>query len=117
MREKALQMREEAFTEKALENFKNLCEYYDIPTFTMSDAKNHWEQEFLQDIKERMCSDKDLSDRQLQQLIKILKEDIRWQDKPTERQLKYIISLGGDPELVISKHQASTYISKLKGEK
>ena len=117
MREKALQMREEAFTEKALENFKNLCEYYDIPTFTMSDAKNHWEQEFLQNIKERMCSDKDLTDKQLQQLIKILKEDIKWQDKPTERQLKYIISLGGDPELINSKHQASTYISKLKGEK
>lgn len=41
--------------------------------------------------------------------------DFEVHDRPTERQLRFIASLGGDPDSVRSKRQASSYIDRLKG--
>ena len=115
-RKLALKLREESITHKELESFKTMCEYYDIPMFSLKDSTTAWEEDYLYSMKKRLCQDKDLSNKQLKQLIKILNDNDEWKVKPTERQLKYIISLGGDVNTVNSKTDASKYISKLKGE-
>lgn len=40
--------------------------------------------------------------------------DFEERDRPTERQLRFIASLGGDPSSVRTKSQASSYIDRLK---
>ena len=115
-RELAMKLREESVTEKELTNFKDMCEYYDIPVFSLNDGNTRWEEDFLFSIKKRLCEDKDLSKKQIKRLLSILNSNEKWKTAPTERQLKYITSLGGDADSVDNKTQASKYISKLKGE-
>ena len=115
-REMAFKLREESVTDIQLERFKTMCEYYDIPVFSLRDANTEWEKDFLFSVKTRLCEDKDLTDKQLKTTIDILNKNEDWKTLPSERQLKYIISLGGDETSVNSRAQASKYISKLKGE-
>tara|TARA_R110001592_G_scaffold12326_1_gene59027 strand:- start:912 stop:2216 length:1305 start_codon:yes stop_codon:yes gene_type:complete len=99
---------DERTLEATNEEFVNLCEYYDIPVFDETFAGNDWEREFLASIKTQLLKDKPMSDRQLQQLKRIME-----QEPPTERQLSYLRALGFDG-VVRTKRQASNQIRELK---
>ena len=115
-RKLAIKLREETYTATQQKNFETLCEYYDIPTFANTDATSRWEQDFLHNIKGRMCNDKDLTDKQLNKLMTILK-NTAWLNKASTRQLKYIKDLGGSIDGIETKKDASALIKELKMEK
>ena len=98
------------------ENFSNMCEYYDLPVFTVNVASTDWERRFLNDITMKMSQNKPLTDSQINHLRKIVL------DTPlpaTDKQIWYIKKLGGDdfemPE-GLTKTAASELINTLKGE-
>jgi len=98
------------------QNFADMCEYYDLPPFTVNIASTDWERRFLNDITIRMSQNKPLSDNQLNHLRKIVL------DTPlpaTDKQIWYIKKLGGDDFEIpdgLTKTAASDLITTLKGE-
>ena len=96
--------------------FVDMCEYYDLPTFTANVASTDWERRFLNDIIIRMSHNKPLTDSQLNHLRKIIL------DTPlpaTDKQIWYIKKLAGDDFEVpkgLTKTAASELITTLKGE-
>ena len=98
------------------QNFMDMCEYYDLPAFTVNLASTDWERRFLNDITMRMSQNKPLTDSQLSHLRKIVL------DTPlpaTDKQIWYIKKLGGDDFEIpkgLTKTAASELITTLKGE-
>jgi len=98
------------------EKFIEMCEYYDIPTFTVNVSSNDWERRFLSDLIYKLSRGKSLSEAQLQHLRKIVV------DEPlpaTEKQKWYIKRLAGDDFVIsedLNRTDASELISRLKGE-
>ena len=76
-------------------------------------ATNTWEKRFLQDMKNRVLARKDVSERQMTTLLRIINQQ---HDKPTERQVKYLRVLGYDGDVPSTKSEASRLIDELKKE-
>ena len=98
------------------ETFINMCEYYDLPVFTVNVATTDWERRFLGDITLRMSNSKHLTSSQLNHLRKIIL------DTPlpaSDKQIWYIKKLAGDDFEIpnaLTKTAASDLINTLKGE-
>ena len=78
-------------------------------------ASNEWESRFLFDMEVRVRGRKELTERQLESLMKIIH---RYNDKPTERQVNYLRALGYDGEIEsLTRGKVSKLIDELKEEK
>ena len=64
-------------------------------------------------MKNRVLARKDVSDRQMTTLLRIINQQ---HDKPTERQVKYLRVLGYDGDVPSTKSEASQLIDELKKE-
>tara|TARA_R110000824_G_scaffold222785_3_gene410567 strand:+ start:878 stop:2164 length:1287 start_codon:yes stop_codon:yes gene_type:complete len=98
------------------EKFAEMCEYYDIPIFTVNIASNDWERRFIQSITMTMVKGKPLSESQLNHLRKIV---IDTPLPATEKQRWYIKKLAGEDFEIpkeLTKTAASELITTLKGE-
>jgi len=111
--EEQIAIRQKAHAEQRAIDFSLACEHYDIPTFSEDLATTTWEKRFLQDMKNRVLARKDVSDRQMTTLLRIINQQ---HDKPTERQVKYLRVLGYDGDVPSTKSEASRLIDELKKE-
>ena len=102
--------------QNANEDFKDMCEYFDIPLFTPNMGQSDWDRRFLTDMIRIMSQGKIVSDRQVERIRNIIL------DTPlpaTDKQIWYIKKLGGEdyhypPDININ--EASELIKHLKGE-
>ena len=111
--EEQIAIKQKAHAEQRAIDFSLACEHYDIPTFSEDLATNTWEKRFLQDMKNRVLARKDVSERQMTTLLRIINQQ---HDKPTERQVKYLRVLGYDGDVPSTKSEASRLIDELKKE-
>ena len=78
-------------------------------------ASNQWESRFLYDMEIRVRNKNELTERQLESLMKVIN---RYNDKPTERQVNYLRALGYDGDInSLLRGQVSKLIDELKEEK
>jgi len=83
--------------------------------FSKDMASNQWESRFLHDMEIRVRGKKELTERQLESLMKVIH---RYNDKPTERQVNYLRALGYDGEIEsLTRGKVSSLIDELKEEK
>lgn len=98
------------------EEFAEACNYYGLKPFVSEQGKDNWEESFLKDIKKKMTAGVILSENQVNKLWDILDSDGEVVEA-TQRQKDYLIRLGFEGDLdEISKHDASSWIKKLKGK-
>jgi hypothetical protein len=109
----ANQIREETRNEYEDTALIEACGYYDIPSFTIDMGKNDWETKFLNDMRNRIIQHRELSERQLNALLKIIDPDSAGEDLATRKQINFIKRLGGDPPENLSKKDASVMIDTL----
>jgi hypothetical protein len=96
------------------EEFAEACEYYGIKPFVPEQGKDNWEENFLRDIKKKMLNGTVLSENQVNKLWDIVNGDGNV-ELATQKQKDYLIKLGYEGDLdEISKHDASSWIKKLK---
>lgn len=109
---KQIAIRNSVLREKKEHEFHDACEYFDIPVFNPEMGINQWEKRFLTDMESRVIRRRDLSPRQVTKLKTIIS---RYNDKPTERQVNYLRSLGyeGNTE-ELTKGQVSKLIDEHK---
>jgi len=93
------------------QTFKDMCEYYGMPSFDETFAGNEWERDFLVSIKYLLNDQKELSRRQLETAKRIFE-----QDPPSDAQVKYLRDLGYEGKIP-SKRFASKKIKELKGDR
>ena len=91
------------------DQFEQMCEYYDIPEFTVDMGGNAWETKFLTDIKTRLEKGNNLSDKQLEIVRRIITGGQRM---ATSKQMSYLRHLGYDGEEV-SFTEASRLIDEI----
>jgi hypothetical protein len=91
------------------DQFEQMCEYYDIPEFTVDMGANSWETKFLVDIKNRLEKGSNLSDKQLEIVRRIITGGQRM---ATSKQMSYLRHLGYDGEDV-SFTEASRLIDEI----
>ena len=111
-REKAKKIAEQMKQEETLtsinDDFENMCDYYGVPVFDESFAGNDWERAFLSSVKEQMLKGKEMTDRQLSTLQRVLVKE-----KATEKQINYLLSLGYEGRTTgLNKIQASELIKQ-----
>ena len=104
-------IREEEERVRLEQHWADYCQELGIPTFDESVAINDWERQFVNDIMRRIKSERFISEKQKQRLVKIV---LRANEPATEKQINYIRSLGGEVEGTITKAQASKIIENLK---
>ena len=113
--EEQQEIRKAVYEEQRQAELKDGCDYYDIPLFNKEMASNGWESRFLFDMEVRVRGRKELTERQLESLMKIIH---RYNDKPTERQVNYLRALGYDGEIEsLTRGKVSKLIDELKEEK
>ncbi len=76
-------------------DFAGMCDYYGIVMFDETMGKNDWENGFLRDMKTRMNDGKDLTEKQLNVLRRILTGGERL---ATVKQVRYMLHLGYEGE-------------------
>jgi len=107
-------IRNSVLREKKEKEFRESCEYLDIPVFTIDMAFNDWEKRFLTDVEGRILRRKELSPRQVDKIKSIYE---RYNDKPTERQVNYLRSLGYEGDIsTLTKGKVSSLIDEMKEE-
>ena len=112
---KQIAIRNSVLREKKESEFRESCEYFDIPIFNSDMGINSWEKRFLTDMESRVIRRKELTSRQLSKLKTIIS---RYNDKPTERQVNYLRALGYDGDInSLVRGQVSKLIDELKEEK
>ena len=95
------------FNNQEVEEFKNMCDYYGIPTYDGSFPISIWESTFLLDIRTRLARGQELSSSQLLTLKKICVGE-----KATGKQISYLVSLGYEEDTsILSKRMASALIT------
>ena len=108
-------IRNSVLREKQGYEFRESCEYFDIPVFSVEMASNNWEKRFLTDMEGRILRRRHLSERQVDKVKSIYE---RYNDKPTERQVNYLRALGYDGDISdLTKGNVSSLIDELKEEK
>lgn len=113
--EEQMQIRKSMNEQQRLAELQDGCDYYDIPLFSKGMASNQWEHRFLHDMEIRVRNKKELTERQLESLMKVIN---RYNDKPTERQVNYLRALGYDGDInSLVRGQVSKLIDELKEEK
>ena len=113
--EEQQKIREVMLEEQRVAELRDGCDFYDIPLFSKDIASNQWESRFLHDMEIRVRGKKELTERQLESLMKIIN---RYNDKPTERQVNYLRALGYDGEIKsLTRGNVSKLIDELKEEK
>lgn len=113
--EEQMQIRKSMNEQQRLAELQDGCDYYDIPLFSKDMASNQWESRFLYDMEIRVRNKNELTERQLESLMKVIN---RYNDKPTERQVNYLRALGYDGDInSLLRGQVSKLIDELKEEK
>ena len=113
--EEQMQIRKSMNEQQRLAELQDGCDYYDIPLFSKDMASNQWESRFLYDMEIRVRNKNELTERQLESLMKVIN---RYNDKPTERQVNYLRALGYDGDInSLVRGQVSKLIDELKEEK
>lgn len=102
-----LRMQSQNVQVKKQNSFEEKCNYFGIPVFDSDWGFTTWDKNFLGDMKRILAKGRDLSHRQQETLIKVLKRNTA-----TEKQMKYLQSLGYEGPLV-SKNKASQLIGEL----
>tara|TARA_R100000734_G_scaffold17903_1_gene14396 strand:- start:587 stop:1714 length:1128 start_codon:yes stop_codon:yes gene_type:complete len=109
---KQIALRNSVLREKKEHEFREACEYMDIPVFKPDMGINTWEKRFLTDMESRIIRRRELSERQVSKLIGIVN---RYNDKPTERQVNYLRVLGYEGETEsLTKGEISELIDRMK---
>ena len=62
--------------QNANEDFKDICEYFDIPLFTPNMGESDWDRRFLTDMIRIMSQGKIVSDRQIERIRNIIPQFI-----------------------------------------
>ena len=96
------------------DSFAEACEFYGIEPFSEDIGSNDWERKFLRDVRTRIIDGKNLSDKQMQVLQRILTPN---NDPPTEKQLNFLNRLGYDGEQPNTKTEASRLIDGIMKER
>ncbi len=113
--EEQQKIRQSMLEEQRVAELRDGCDFYDIPMFSKDMASNQWESRFLHDMEIRVRGKKELTERQLESLMKVIH---RYNDKPTERQVNYLRALGYDGEIEsLTRGKVSSLIDELKEEK
>jgi len=98
------------------DTFRDMCEYYDIPVFTLNVATSDWEKQFLTNLIERLSKGKSLTDSQLSHLRKVVVNEPL---PATDKQKWFIKRLAGDDfdiPVGLNRLEASALIDELKGD-
>ena len=96
------------------DSFAEACEFYGIEPFSEDLGSNDWERKFLRDVRTRIIDGKNLSDKQMQVLQRILTPN---NDPPTEKQLNFLGRLGYDGAAPNTKTEASRLIDGIMKER
>jgi hypothetical protein len=96
------------------DSFAEACEFYGIEPFSEDIGSNDWERKFLRDVRTRIIDGKNLSDKQMQVLQRILTPN---NDPPTEKQLNFLVRLGYDGATPNTKTEASRLIDGIMKER
>ena len=115
VREMANEIREETGEEYDDEALMQACTYYDIPLFSLDIGVNDWERRFLNDMRNRLINRRELSEKQLNALMRIIEPNAEDVTLASVKQIRYIVKLGGEPPENLSKRDASKMISELMG--
>jgi hypothetical protein len=94
-RQAKIEVAQEITDDISANDFAGMCDYYGIVMFDESMGNNDWENGFLRDMKTRMNDGKDLTDKQLNVLRRILTGGARM---ASVKQIRYMIHLGYDGE-------------------
>jgi hypothetical protein len=113
MKAEAAKMRNEQANKFNSQIMIEACDYYDIPHFTLDDATNDWEKKFLNDMYNKMIQRKVLSEKQLSAILRIVVPDASIDNPASEKQIRYIKRLGGEPPNDLTKQRASEMITEL----
>jgi len=113
LREQANKIREETGQEYEDTALLEACIYYDIIPFTIDMGSNHWENGFLNDMRNKIVNRKELSEKQLNALLNIIDPQASNEIEATGKQVRYIERLGGDIADGITKKEASKLINEL----
>jgi len=113
LRLKANEIREETGAEYNDDALMEACSYYDIPLFTIDMGGNDWENRFLNDMRNRIISRRELSEKQLNALMRIIAPSDSNEVQATSKQIRYIDRLGGESVEGMSKSAASEMINEL----
>ena len=101
--------------ETSLNQFSDMCDYYNLPIFDETMGGNNWEQGFLRDMKNRLNIGKDLTDPQLNKLRSILNPN---EERPASyKQLRFLRHLGYEGDENITLQAASREIERLLEER
>jgi len=79
----------------------------------LDDASNDWERKFLNDMYNKMIQRKVLSAKQLSAILRIVVPDASIDNPASEKQIRYIKRLGGEPPNDLTKQRASEMITEL----
>lgn len=112
IKEEANRIRAETKREYDNTALAEACEYYDIPVFSVEDAKNDWERRFLNDMSNRIIRKQTLSVNQLNALLRIIAPSLD-ETPASTKQINYIKKLGGEVTENMTKSQASDLIGEL----
>ena len=112
IKEEANRIRAETKREYDNTALAEACEYYDIPVFSVEDAKNDWERRFLNDMSNRIIRKQTLSVNQLNALLRIIAPALD-ETPASTKQINYIKKLGGEVTENMTKSQASDLIGEL----
>jgi len=114
-RKKQLEISQAIQDENSLDQFSDMCDYYNLPIFDETMGGNNWEQSFLRDMKDRLNNGKDLTDRQLGKIRTIINPN---EERPaTEKQLRFLRHLGYEGDENITLQVASREIERLLEER
>ena len=114
-RRKQLEIAQAVQDETSLNQFSDMCDYYNFPIFDETMGGNKWEQGFLRDMKNRLNDGKDLTNPQLNKLRSILNPN---EDRPaSQKQLRFLRHLGYEGDEDITLQVASREIERLLEER
>tara|TARA_R110001592_G_scaffold224032_2_gene479570 strand:- start:17615 stop:18784 length:1170 start_codon:yes stop_codon:yes gene_type:complete len=112
VRQSKIEVAQEITDDVSADDFTGMCSYYGIPIFDEGMGSNDWETSFLRDMKDRMNGGKDLTDKQLGVLKRIL--GLGEAKMASPKQIRYAIHLGYEGETDnLSSKDASKIIDEL----
>ena len=110
-----LKVAEEVENIQFSEHFRNVCDFYGVKPFIKEQGSNSWEENFLNNVKNRMLGGQTLTETQISTLWNILDGDGR-KAMATHKQKQFLVRLGYEGDIdELTKKQASEEIKRLKG--
>jgi len=93
------------------------CEYLDLPYMDETNGRTDWERKFIRDVRFRLINQGKLSSNQISRWLMIHDPTLEQDIPASGKQINYIRKLGGEPEVNITKSQASIMIELLLEER